>query len=275
MSRLEEEMIYMEFFCNGSTLPPGLPEEVLKKFLEESRNIYTPEEKLELSFILSGKCCAGGYIFPAPSLGTYLLLEEWKSPFLPAEGEKKQSICMQDLFLALFILENGKKASLELLKKRYDELFYRRNNPGRNFFPYRALEKIRKKYFHLEPVRTAEELLRIFSLHTAFDMLPDHIQPAVGTGEGSSLSFPEEKTYMEKVCDLMFLTGNILPAVSFDEILWQIPYVLLGYLFLRESRRAGLEGIGRMQTSERLWELFSRHIASYREKKEKTDEKKS
>ena len=250
----------MDFFCNdNNTLPSGLSEEIVQKFLEETRTFYTPEERLELTFILSGKCYAGGYIFPAPSMGTYILLEEWNSPFLPDEKGKKRKICMQDLFLALFILENGKMASLELLKRRHEEFFYGKKRNGRKRFPYGELAKLRKKYCRLDPERAAGELSVIFSLHTAFDMLPDKVISSGNTGEAFSCA--EEKTYMEKIWDPVFFSRNILPGFSFDEILWKIPYVLLGYLFVRESRKAGVKGIGRMQTSERLWELFSRHMA--------------
>jgi hypothetical protein len=121
------------------------------------------------------------------------------------------------------------------------------------------LAKLRKKYCRLDPERAAGELSVIFSLHTAFDMLPDKVISSGNTGEVFSCA--EEKTYMEKILDPVFFSRNILPGFSFDEILWKIPYVLLGYLFVRESRKAGVKGIGRMQTSERLWELFSRHMA--------------
>ena len=262
----------MDFFCNKDTLPPGLSEEVIQKFLEESRTFYTPQERLELAFILSGKCYAGGYVFPAPALGTYLLLEEWNSPFLPDENGKKRKIRMQDLFLALFILENGKKASLELLKRRHEEFFYGKKRNEMQCFPYGKLAKLRKKYCRLDPERAAGELSVIFSLHTAFDMLPDK---EISSGSpGADFSCAEEKTYMEKICDPVFFSRNILPGFSFDEILWKIPYVLLGYLFVRESRKAGVKGIGRIQTSERLWELFSRHMAdTVKEKAEENEER--
>lgn len=257
----------MEFFCNENTLPPGLPEEDVKRFLKETSSVYTPEDRMELAFILSGKCYAGGYIFPAPALGTYLLLEEWKSPFLPDEKGKKRKICMQDLFLALYILENGKKASLELLKRRYEEFYYGRKKEMKKSFPYRELAELRKKYSRLDPERAAKDLTWIFSLHGALDMLPDGKVPSGSTGE--VLCTGEEKIYMEKICDLLFFSRSILPGFSFDEVLWKIPYVLLGYLFVRESRKAGLEGIGRIRTSERLWELFSRHLGNTVKNKEK------
>ena len=240
----------MEMPNQKNHLPCSIPEEILEKFRRENCCTATPEEKLELAMILSGKCFLGGYMFLAPTLGTYLLLEEWESPFLLQEKERKRDICMQDFFLALFILENGKKASEELLKYRSRQVYESKKNGKIVFFPYEILEKTRRKYCRLDPVKAAMELQLLLSIHTAFDMLPGN-ESVMEEGQETFHTI-DEKSSTEKICDLLFLLKDLLVSSSFEAILWKIPSVLAGYLIVQEYRARGIKGIGKMQTSAKL-----------------------
>ena len=238
-----------------------------KELFEIFRAAYRdlPEDALEFALILSGKCRIGNHIFPAPSLGTFLLLEEWKSPFASggtasSPGGRKE-ILLKDLYFALFLLENGRDAAVILTEERMRG--FSRNGEKKAIRKrggkYRsAVEFAVRKYGRMNGERSAEDLARILSLHTAMDMLPEE------GGEKDLLAAGREGTYlarMENVMEILCFAQKKFPSLTPEKILWDLPFAVLGWLFVLEARKNGVAGIGRDGTSKTIWEHFSRHLA--------------
>jgi hypothetical protein len=52
------------------------------------------------------------------------------------------------------------------------------------------------------------------------------------------------------------LAARVIPGASLHELLWELPYCLLGFLVMQERRAAGVKGIGRPEKSEKLWRAW-------------------
>ena len=259
------------------SMTPLTEKELFEIFRAAHRDL--PEDALEFALILSGKCRIGHYTFPAPSLGTFLLLEEWKSPFVSGKatfspGEGRRKILPEELFFALFLLENGREGALILMEERTRG--FSRNGEKKPVRKrgetYRsAVENAARKYGRMNRKQAAKELEKILSLHTAMDMLPDE------TGEKDLLAAGREGTYlarMENVMGILCFAQEKFPSLTPEKILWDLPFALLGWLFVLEARKNGVTGIGRDETSKTIWERFSRHL-SEEEKQGKSESEKT
>ncbi len=255
-----------------------LSEKELKEIFEKACK-DAPEDLLEFSMLLSGKCRICDYIFPAPALGTYILLHEWKSPFegdknkAKEKGKKRaENILLEDLYMALYILENGRSAADVLMEKRMEKFFRKGKKEDSNTIslPYTILSKMKRKYNFSDPVSAAEQLEKILSLHSAIDMLPDEWN-GEKTGEFvKKLEKKEYSSWMENIFGLVFAFQEFMPFLSVDEILWQTPFARLGFLLVRQCRKNNVSGIGKESVSRNLWQEFSRKLE---EKKKKYEEK--
>lgn len=47
-----------------------------------------------------------------------------------------------------------------------------------------------------------------------------------------------------------------MSSVTLHDVFWEIPLVTLGYLTVQAGRKAGIKGIGRMEKSTELWQVF-------------------
>ncbi|MBR2364163.1 MAG: hypothetical protein IKA79_03080, partial [Lentisphaeria bacterium] len=229
----------------------------------EKANRTLPEELLEFSMILSGKCKIGPYRFPAPSLGTYILLEEWKSPFIRRREEdkdKRVKILLKDLYLALFLLENGRRGAEYLMEQRMKNFFRKRKDTDRLSLPLYEWRMLEKKYCRLDPPEAVFQLQQILSLHSAVDMLPDENNSKTGDFSLRKREKISYCTWMENLTGILYFVQADIPSLTPGKILWELPYALLGFLLIYEARKNHVEGIGREKTSRLIWELFSRKM---------------
>ena len=251
-----------------------LSESELKEIFEKAYR-QQPENLLEFSMILSGKCRIENYTFPAPTLGSYILLHEWKSPF---EGEnsvekrneksgenrekksKEKDILLEDLYMALFILENGRQAAESLMEKRFEKFSGKKEEICKISLPYRMLENVRKKYPFKDPARAAEDLENILSLHSAIDMLPDEWETVSAGKFIKKLDTKNYSSWMENICGLIFAFQELLPLCTYHEILWKIPLSFLGFLLVRQCRKNNVSGVEKEDVSRILWQEFSRKM---------------
>lgn len=250
-----------------------LSENEIKEIFESAYET-TPEELLEFSIMLCNKCMICNHIFPAPALGTYILLEEWKSPFPEIKGGdknqkgKQPKILYEDLLLALYILENGRGAAEELMKIRSEKFYKKKLNKEERLFPFSCMNILMKKYSSLDPRRAANELQEVLSLHSGLDMLPDEMEE-----NHSSMILKSHKgkkvysLWMENMMGILFFVHSILPSFSMEKILWDIPYSSLGFFFVRECRKNGGKGMGKEEVSRKLWQNFARKMEEKNGKK--------
>lgn len=54
------------------------------------------------------------------------------------------------------------------------------------------------------------------------------------------------------------MAARVIPGASLHEILWEIPYCMLGFLVMQERRAAGVKGIGRPEKSDKLWTAWKK-----------------
>lgn len=57
---------------------------------------------------------------------------------------------------------------------------------------------------------------------------------------------------------MVSLAAKVVPGASQQEILWETPYCMLGFLVMQERRAAGIKGIGRPEKSEKLWDAWKK-----------------
>lgn len=57
---------------------------------------------------------------------------------------------------------------------------------------------------------------------------------------------------------MVSLAAKVVPGASQQEILWETPYCMLGFLVMQERRAAGIKGIGRPEKSKRLWDAWKK-----------------
>ncbi|MBP5183408.1 MAG: hypothetical protein J6331_10330 [Lentisphaeria bacterium] len=247
----------------------SLTEKELFEIFREANRIL-PEEELEFSMILSGKCRIEGRTFQAPSLGTFLLLEEWKSPFAPGKvfrGENGTAfpgkLCAEDLHFALFLLENGREGALLLMEERAKNFFSRGRKKvvrkgKRNVPPPGIRGKLAARYARMDWKRAAEELSAVLSFHSATAMLPDGGgmgRSGTGTRPGGNVS------PMEEAMGILVFAQEKLPSLPPEKILWDLPFAFLAWLFVLEARKNEVPGIGREETSRTIWKHFSQHLS--------------
>lgn len=59
------------------------------------------------------------------------------------------------------------------------------------------------------------------------------------------------------------LAARVVPGLGLGEILWEVPFCMLGFLVMQERRMAGVKGIGRPEKSRKLWEAWKRQRSEH------------
>lgn len=54
------------------------------------------------------------------------------------------------------------------------------------------------------------------------------------------------------------LVARVMPGLGMREIMWDIPFCLVGFLIMQERRLAGVKGIGRPEKSRKLWAAWKK-----------------
>lgn len=65
------------------------------------------------------------------------------------------------------------------------------------------------------------------------------------------------------------MIARVMPSVTVHQVLWELPWPLVGYYAVQAARAAGVKGICRPEESDNLWKRFSE--AQKRNGKKKDD----
>lgn len=57
------------------------------------------------------------------------------------------------------------------------------------------------------------------------------------------------------------MVNRVMPGATLQQVFWEIPFCMLGFLIMQERRQAGVQGIGRPEKSEELWKAFQKKMA--------------
>ncbi|MBQ9337507.1 MAG: hypothetical protein IJS14_09455 [Lentisphaeria bacterium] len=220
----------------------------------------TPQDHLELLSVLSNRITPAGIACPPPTLGTYALLCCIRSPFSVPHPRGK--IRREDAAAALFILARPKQAA-ELLRQRAEcEAKFARTeesgDAGPDLRETLAEERNFRKEWNREIHRfgrrmgrgnralrrTADELARYLDPGIGFSMLPE--------SDGSD----PQAFNLETVARIAAGLADVMPGITPDQALWQIPMPAIGMLLVQSARKHGIRGISRDEKSRQLWQRF-------------------
>lgn len=240
----------------------------LAKILETPEG-DTAHDHLETAMALSGKILIAGYEFPAPATAFFVMLNVIRSPFIVPREQPVDAI---DLFRALYLLAEGRQALPIILqwKRRedfIDELRERCQNapsPDQAILLSELIDRIAdlQGEFDANAIRFSEKLgcfqpdeaLREFSAYIA-------------AGSGFSMLPQEDSQKKKGAFDLDYITllmakiSSVMPSVTMNELLWELPFVTVGFLVVQAERKRGVKGISRDDLSRKLWRKFQERNA--------------
>ena len=223
----------------------------------------TPQDHLELLTVLSGQIFLAGRSFPAPTFGTYALLQMIRSPFLRTNGPPPTA---EDLIHALFLLSEPQKGIRLLWNRVRCENVYstlERQNGIHSDADRRNLKQaIRRERQFRNLWRRETEIFRrktnLPSEDSAISELAHCLQPGIGFSmipPGASAAKPQIVN-LEPIIQAAAGLTAALPSLTLDQLLWKIPVAAVGFLTVQTARRSGIRGVSRDETSEKLWKRF-------------------
>ncbi|OQA81113.1 MAG: hypothetical protein BWY31_03812 [Lentisphaerae bacterium ADurb.Bin242] len=241
----------------------------LAKILETPEG-DTTRDQLETVMALCGKIVVAGHEFPAPTTAFFAMLHAIRSPFLVPREQPLDTI---DLCRALYLLAEGKRALPVILqwKRREDFMEEFRERCGNAPSPDEAVVLSRlvdgiadlQGKFDAETIRFSEKLgffqpdeaLREFSAYIA-------------AGSGFSMLPRDDSSKKKGVFNLDYITflmakiSTVMPSVTLNELLWELPFATVGFLVVQAERKRGVKGISRDDVSRKLWRKFQERKGS-------------
>lgn len=226
-------------------------DETLKNLIAAGKKMSAAEQ-LEALVALGDAVRIGEELYPAPTLGTLVLLEVMQSPFVTGGAE----VSGRDVLRGCLVLKLREAAIPPLLAVKQTAIGAESQKAEWEEFDRIAMERISIPD-SAGMVQMAKDLGLCLCFRGGFALLPQNREKKTEAAGNFNLEY---------LTEIAAMTAEAFPAVTPFEAVWRIPYVMIGFLVMQAARRRGVRGIGRPEQSRAVWERFRELKKSYGEK---------